>query len=392
MRALFFILFFITSMGAISQIIEFVEPDWQQAMEKARKENKLIMIYTNTLWCEPCLDMEEGTFQGKVIHDYYSKNFVNVPFDAEGFPGAEIADKYDSYVYPGFIFVNSYGELVHKGCGWMDEDQFLQLGKDAMNEPKTLRSFNKRYLEGERSKGFLAEYSFLLDASCVGGDNLVKSFFKDLPTEKWAEEASWTMINLNVFDPYSDQFEYLTSNYDLFIAKYGSDTVDAKIYDVLLRQFVEIYEGEDLTLFANQALQKIVKSVDFAQKDELESMINLQYSELVGDWELYASSVIKVIDEQAVNDSYQLNEFAWKFYLNVDEQAQLNKAIGWMEEVLITEKTATSLDTYASLLFKSGRVKESIKWEKEALKNAEESLEELTHYQLQLAKFKIEKK
>ncbi|MFT7233252.1 MAG: hypothetical protein ACI8TA_002476, partial [Cyclobacteriaceae bacterium] len=39
-----------------------------------------------------------------------------------------------------------------------------------------------------------------------------------------------------------------------------------------------------------------------------------------------------------------------------------------------------------------GRTKEAMKWGKEALNKAEDELEELTHYQLQLEKYKLVEK
>ncbi|MFT6867822.1 MAG: thioredoxin-related protein [Cyclobacteriaceae bacterium] len=392
MRIRLYLLLLLISSLASAQMIEFEEPDWQVAMDKAKKEGKLLMVYLNTLWCEPCLDMEENTFQDAAVHDFYSENFVNVPFDAEGFPGAEIADRYEVNVFPGFLFINSYGELIHKGCGWMDEEMFLNLANNALDESKTLINHKKRFALGDRDPKFLADYSYLLDEACVDATSFVNAFFKDLPQEKWVEEAAWTMINLNIYNPYSPQFEFLITSHDLFATRYGKDTVDAKVYDVLLRQFIQIYEGEDLTLFANQALQKIMSDLDFKQKGALQSMVELQYAELVGNWDLYGSSAIKVINEQAVSDPDQLNEFAWKFYLYVENEKQLNAAISWMEKTLRTQKTATSLDTYASLLFKMGRTKEAMKWGKEALNKAEDELEELTHYQLQLEKYKLVEK
>lgn len=372
-----------------SQMIDFEEPDWQVAMDKAKEEGKLLMVYMNAIWCEPCLEMEQTVFQEEKVHDFYSDNFVNVPFDAEEFPGYEIADRYGVFVFPGFLFINTYGELIHKGCGFMDEEGFMALGEQAMSESASLMSYNKRYGSGEREAAFMANYSLALQEACIDPIWLVESYFEDLPLEEWTSEAAWNMINLNVFDPYSPQFEFLVANSDQFVSRYGADTVEAKIYDVFLEQFIQIYEGADLTLFANQSLQKLISKVDFQKKNELHSMLNLQYSELIGDWELYGKSAADVVREQEVTDPYQLNEFAWNCYLNVEDQKILNQAIAWMEEVLIAEKTATSMDTYASLLFKVNRTKEAIKWEKKALKMAEEDLEDLTHYQLQLSKFSL---
>ncbi|WP_258105314.1 thioredoxin family protein [Marinoscillum sp. MHG1-6] len=376
-------------LGATAQMIDFQDPDWQSAMDKAKADDKLLMVYLNTEWCEPCLEMEEGTFLDPKDSAFYSENFVNVPFDAEAFPGAEIADRYDVFVYPAYLFINSYGELIHKGCGWMRPEEFISLGETALDEEKNLMSYQKRFTDGLRAPQFLAELSSLMDYSCSDVSRIMKTFYKDLPQEEWLEEPSWTMINFNIDDPFSPQFQYLITYDDLFAIRYGRDTIDAKIYEVLLGQFIDIYEGADLTLFANQALQKMLEDLDFAKKEELVHMIEMQYAEITEDWELYGESVVNVVDEQNVTDPDRLNEFAWKFYLYIPKKEQLDAAITWMEKSLREEKTATSLDTYASLLFKTGRSKEAIKWEKKAIQMADDNLEDLTHYQLQMEKFKM---
>ncbi len=378
-----------TPVLAMAQMIDFEKPDWKSAMEKARKEKKFLMVYLNTPSCEPCLDMEESIFNDSDVNSYYSKSFINVPFDAEQFPGAEIANRYDAYLYPSFLFINGDGELIHKGCGWMDAASFVTLGKDALTKERQLLTYKRRFAEGERSPAFLAEYSAVLVGSCGDMDAFVKEFYRDLPQDQWIEEASWTMINLNVYDPFSPQFEFLTTYHDKFAMRYGRDTVDAKINEVILGQFIDIYEGADLTLFANQALQRLIGELSFKGKGELESMLKMQYAELTGDWTLYGSSVVKVVKEQEVTDADQLVEFGWKFYLYVDNSEHLAAAVTWMEGVLNREPSPASMDTYASLLYKTGNKKEALKMEKEALKMAKEALEDPTHYELQLAKFEL---
>ena len=374
---------------AMAQMINFEDPDWKKAMEKARKENKLLMVYLNTAWCEPCLEMEQSTFTSAEADAFYSKSFVNAPFDAEQFPGAEIANRYDAYLYPSFLFINGDGDLIHRGCGFMDAETFITLGEEALNENSQLYTYNKRFAEGERSPDFITQYSRVLASSCSDVDGFVQRFYKDLPQDKWMDEASWNMINLNVFDPFSPQFEFLTTFHDRFALTYGRDTVDAKINEVLLGQFIDIYEGADLTRFANQSLQRLMNGLDFKGKAELQSMVSMQYAELTEDWGLYGTEVVKVVKEQEVEMADQLVEFAWKFYLYVQDKSHLQIAQTWMRQLVEDEPTPTIMDTYASLLYKSGNKKEAMKWEKKALKMANELMEDPTHYELQLAKFEM---
>jgi thioredoxin-related protein len=374
---------------SLAQMITFEQPDWKLANDKAKKENKLLMVYLNTQWCEPCLAMEESTFIDPSVSAFFSKTFVNVPFDAEQFPGGEVALRYDVDIYPAYLFLNSYGELIHVGCGFMEADEFLELGKAAVDEKSQLMTFKKKFATGERSAQFMADYSRLITNSCGDVSVLLEAYFKDLPQDKWMDEASWTMINLNVFDPFSPQFKFLTTYHDRFALKYGRDTIDAKINSVLVGQFIEIYEGADLTLFANQALLRMISDLEFKGKSELESMVMMQFAELTSDWDLYGEKVVKVVKEQEVSDPDQLIEFAWKIYLYVDNNEQIAKAIGWMDQVINEEPSAAAYDAYASLLYKSGDEKSAIKFEKQALKMAKTLMEDPTHYELQLAKFQL---
>ena len=155
----------------------------------------------------------------------------------------------------------------------------------------------------------------------------------------------------------------------------------------MLDQFITIYEGEDFTLFAIQALKSILGMQDFQQKDELASMVNLKYADLKEDWGLYSESVLSVIKEQEVTDPEQLNEFAWKFYLFVSDKEKLNQAKDWMKVVLEDYAYATYMDTYASLHYKLGNLKEAVRYSRRALQAAELEEQDLMHYQAQLQKF-----
>jgi thioredoxin-related protein len=366
--------------------INFEKPDWQQAVEKARKEKKLLMLYTNTEWCEPCLEMELGVFQDPEVGKVYNQAFVNVPFDMEGYPGIEIAERYQVDIYPTFLFLNEYGEVVHRGCGLMEKEGFLLLAKDAVGDSSILK-LRKQFEAGDRSVPLLVAYTALLEAACMDKGPFVKSYFRDLHHDQWLTPATWTMINLNIQDPNSAEFEFLTTYHDRFAILFGRDTIDQKIYQVLLDQFIEIYEGEDLTLFALQSLRRLAAPLTFANRDRLVSMIDLEYAELVEDWELFATSAEKVVLDQALSDPDLINEFAWKFYLHVADSGKIKTALNWMEPIVAATPDANAMDTYASLLYKSGDKKEAVKWEKKAIAQAKDQLEDLLHYQLQLEKF-----
>ncbi len=379
----FLILFFCFSLSAQ---INFEKPDWADAVDKARKDKKLIMVYMNTEWCEPCLEMELNVFNDEEVGTRYSKSFINVPFDAELYPGAELAERYQVEIFPTFLFLNEYGELIHRGCGYMEPGGLQLMATDALGT-SNLKTVRQQFENGDRSEALVIAYTELLESACMDKGPFVKAYFKDLPHDLWVSPATWAMINLNVTDPNSDEFEFLTTYHDRFALKFGKDTIDSKIYSVLLDQFVQIYEGEDLTLFALQTLRRMLEPLDFKGKDRLRYMIEVEYYEMVRDWENYGLSVKKVVEDQKITDENLLNEFAWKFYLYVANPELISLAKDWMSACVVTTQNASTLDTYASLLYKTGEKKEAIKWEQKAIEQAKTDMEDMLHYQLQLDRF-----
>ena len=58
---------------------------FEEAVAKAKKEPRPIMIDIYTSWCGPCKLMTKNTFGDKQVADYLNKNFYCVKFDAECF-------------------------------------------------------------------------------------------------------------------------------------------------------------------------------------------------------------------------------------------------------------------------------------------------------------------
>ena len=368
--------------------IQFQDLEWSEALKKAKSENKLIFLNGMAQWSQPCKLMDEYTFSDTEVGEYYNKNFINLSIDMEAFPGSELAERYQVYLYPTLLFINGDGMVVHRGCGAMDSAVLIDLGQRALDPETRLAGLQKKYDEGNRDPEFLATMSATLSDACLDQTAWVDHFFSELNQSQWTSKAAWTMISLNVDDPYSPYFQYLMKYKDLYVMNFGKDTVDQKIYDVLLSQFTQIYEGEDIRLFAIQALKSIIQPLEFGQKDELEAMVNLQYSEEKEDWDLYCKSAILVVSQQGVEDPLQLNEFAWKIYVFSEDEEQLKIAKGWLEPLIKQYDDPSLIDTYASLIYKLGDVKSAIRWEKKAVRLAEMAEDEdLLHYQLQLERF-----
>ncbi len=391
MRCLLLFFVLLTSFSLEAQTgVNFSEITWEEAQIQSKQEGKLIFVFGYVTWSEPCAVMDEYTFGDAEVGSYFKNQFINIRMDMEDFPGVSIAEDLGITAFPALLFVNDQGEVVHRGCGALDADELLSLGEKAKGE-NNLSELLKRYNQGEKSLDLIKLLSENLESACMDREWIAERYFDQTDRNLWMDETSWVMLNLNVSDPYSEPFQYLMSYHDMFALKYGKDTVDAKIYNVLIDQLIGIYEGEDLTYFATQSLRHLMRQIDFNDKSELVSLVELKKADLKNDWKNFAIYASKVVVEQQVTDPDQLNEFAWKFYLHVPEKEHLENARKWMEQVLDQYPYATFYDTYASLSFKIGDQKEAIKYGKKALQAAEVQGEDLFHYKNQLELFQLRK-
>ena len=61
--------------------IVFEEIGLKEALEKAKKENKLVFIDAYTAWCQPCVMMGKNVFTLDKVADFYNRNFINLKID-----------------------------------------------------------------------------------------------------------------------------------------------------------------------------------------------------------------------------------------------------------------------------------------------------------------------
>lgn len=116
--------------------IHFFNGTWNEALIKAKKENKTIFLDAYTSWCGPCKQLKNKTFKNKSVAEYYNKHFINVSIDVETGEGPMLAQKYSVTAYPTLIFINREGSVISKSLGFHESKDFLDLGKKIVQSEK----------------------------------------------------------------------------------------------------------------------------------------------------------------------------------------------------------------------------------------------------------------
>jgi thiol:disulfide interchange protein len=105
--------------------------EWQRnykaALQKAKSENKLVMLDIYAEWCGPCKILDKNTFSNKDVEARLSKEFVAVKIDLDRSPEArELAKKFSVDAIPHIVFLDADGKRLSDIVGYVPPDQFLK--------------------------------------------------------------------------------------------------------------------------------------------------------------------------------------------------------------------------------------------------------------------------
>jgi len=112
--------------------IAFFEGSWEQALELAGKEDKLIFLDAYASWCGPCKSLQKKVFPSEKVGNFYNANFINVKMDMEKGEGIALAKKYGLRAYPSLFFINHNGTLKKTALGYHNVSQLIKLGEAAL--------------------------------------------------------------------------------------------------------------------------------------------------------------------------------------------------------------------------------------------------------------------
>ncbi len=203
-------LFFIALSATVqAQGIEFFHGTWQEALAKAKAEEKLIFVDAYASWCGPCKRMAKETFPDPKVGEYFNANFLCLKIDMEKGENAEFAGKYPVNSYPTLMFIDYSGKIVMKEIGAKNVEQLLETGKKAMGRNDKSVDYEKKYEAGDRDPKMLFDYVRALNA---------------------AGKSS-----LKVTNDYLNSQEDLTTDFNLRFILEGAVEADSRVFDLLLK-------------------------------------------------------------------------------------------------------------------------------------------------------------
>ena len=141
--------------------MDFFHGSFEDALALAAQEEKLVFVDVYTIWCGPCVVMQETVFPLPEVGDFFNARFVNYKLDAESEEqnGPELAARYDIGVYPTYLILDYKGNELNRASSALPSEQFISLVSRLLGESESnFDELQSRYDSGERSTEFMQQY------------------------------------------------------------------------------------------------------------------------------------------------------------------------------------------------------------------------------------------
>jgi len=378
-------LYFTLSLQA-QQTISFSQVQYNDFIKQAKKTNKKVMIYFTGTGCTLCKKMEREVFNQEEIFSYFNQSFINV----ESFDDFKKPDpatkalrlKYEIISNPTFIFIDTNGAVIHK-AGYKTADEFMLIGKQALSTDN-YSNWRRKIETGDFDTELLLKYLSVEQKPVLYAENdydcpaqfALNSYFSSIPLSESLLPKNWEIIDRFVANPYSEVFNYLLENCLLFGKKYGTQSVNRKIYMVYKNAWsgntgsAAYKKAEAVVLNSNHPMAKTL--VGFRK-------MSIEYSRIISqqtEWNPF----LKSFDSLVMQFSY-VTEPYWIYSItnDINNRADLNTQAleisnRWLQEILSYPENEDEdyLATYAKSCYLLGKFTQAMKSQEKAIKLAKE--------------------
>jgi len=258
--------------------IRFFEGTWEEALQKAKGENKLIFMDCYSTWCGPCSVMVKRIFPMKEVGDFFNKNFICLKRNMEkGEEGIALRKRYDVVAYPTYLFITGEGYLTWQGAGFMEAAEFIALGQQAIS--MIGKGNEERFVKGERNETFVKDYiqKCLRMHQADKVESILNQLYEERGIKILKNPDIWKAFDCcaaNIDAPLSLAF---VKNYKKMCKKHGKFFIDQKVRN-LYASISQVISLNDINESENPAKKeayfKIMETRKIPYRKELQQEIN----------------------------------------------------------------------------------------------------------------------
>lgn len=294
----------------------FADLTVDEALVKARRENKLVFLDFYTETCGGCTKLNKEVMHNASMAEFLNKRAISLKINGIKGKGIEVSKKYKVYGYPTVMVLEMDGSERDRISGYDNREKMVKKITDYINDVNTIPGLLKAHNNNPDD---------------IDNNLKIARRYVDRYQRKYSIDYFKKVLELDPDDKkgYRNEAYYKVTLYN---AIYDKKTQELENYLNKCNNQAQLQEGYNV-------LVKIYK-----RQKSIEKVI-----------EMYERH-IKMLPE----DFYVKNEFAWDVYEN-RVAAKYPLAIKESKKaVAASPEDANRLDTLAWLLFESGNQKEAV--------------------------------
>ena len=114
---------------------------WNPSLfDRARREDKYILLHMAAVWCHWCHVMERTTYRDPAIQQRIAEKFIAVRVDQDADPA--LSYRYENWGWPATIMLDKDGNEIFKRRGYIPPDLFGKLLAAVIEDPSALPAYN----------------------------------------------------------------------------------------------------------------------------------------------------------------------------------------------------------------------------------------------------------
>ena len=252
----------------------------EQALERARDENKYVFVDCYTSWCEPCKVVADKILPLEEVGAFMNGRFVCVKFDMEKGEGRDIAKAFQVTSFPTFLVLKEDGSVLHRFTGGAPTGgEFIKKVKEGLNEDVT-RGLEEEYVAGNRNLDFLMTYIKALVRVGEAGkaEGITRGLLASLTDEEKCSAPFWYIYQSRELSPIgSENLAYLLRNAASFREGVGMEKVDAVLGALFETELEDIIRGlsNEVSLADMEAAEQSLESYHLTGQEHLAGYIHL---------------------------------------------------------------------------------------------------------------------
>jgi thioredoxin-related protein len=357
---------------AFSQGIKFEHIRFEEALVKAKKENKLVFMDCYTSWCGPCKQLSKKIFPQKAVGAIFNKNFVNIKMDMDTAEGKLLGEKYAVVGLPTLLWLDADGNVRHIVSGYCEADKLIVLAKIASDPNNKYALLNKRFVNGEHNDAFLQKYIAETAKLNLNTQEAADIYFSNKKNEDLLNSESTSVILNSIKSSQNPIFKYVLDNREKFYKFSTVWRVEGFINNLIIKDLGEVYiKGDKVKLAA--------KRKELAALDKEKEEMAMDYMRLIHrpnakpskkDRDKLHKNLIKHVLKYRTKDVSILSGFS-SMIMSYKMDDELTSGVAKMlEKAIELHPVFQDVDRYVQVLKKMNREEEARVYAKKALELA----------------------